>query len=86
MGIMATNGGIHTAPAFKAHNRRCHSLNKAVAHHRYYFVLAHVNILNFCLFIWLKGVMDPFAPKFYSPIQINIDTNIRDGLNFVTCE
>ena len=45
-------GGIHTTPAFKAQNRRCyHSLNKVVDHHRYYFVLAYINIFNFCLLI-----------------------------------
>ena len=29
---------------------------------------------------------DPFAPKFYSLIQNNIDPNFSEGLNFFTCE
>ena len=31
-------------------------------------------------------MMDSFAPKLYSLIQNNIDSNFCDGLNFVTCE
>ena len=35
---------------------------------------------------WDEWVMDPFALKFYSPIQNNIGPNFGDGLDFVTCE
>ena len=33
-----------------------------------------------------EWVVDPFAPKFYSPIQGNIRLNFGEWLNLVTCE